>query len=474
MRKFAPLWVLLGLTWCLFFSGDAPASRKDAYRFHYRGTLSYAEGDLKQANQYFRRAYHILPGNFYFAISYGLTQGQRGDLSEALDIIRTARRRVSFDDPEVKRKKSLAQFFMGLAQSYNLEFGQAYRSVSNGLYLLEDDPEAASVFENTLGYLRVRNQAVNSHQRENLPAHYHVHQRDLQQAIEHFERALELDPGNPAARYNYKMLCDTLGYTPRYAVSALSPQADEEEDSYQPTFLDMHTRLANELELSTFDELVFLVDISGSMVQEKVICMGDTRFNVMKELARRTLATFSNQQRYGLGTIGGTCDSEPDFWKPVGSISREELDTRFRFLIPDGTTPLLTRMLDSPELFSDSSSTNKTIFLISDGANTCRVGGVDICQFAEELAARGITVNVLTFLSTTLNNTNAFAEYLCLAETTDGHIIYMDNYQCKLEPLSFDLLASCQLRLPVMEKSTCWGEHIDVLWNIFPEGNGKQ
>ena len=473
MRKYAPAWVLLSLLWCLFFSGYAPADRKDAYRFHYRGTLSYAEGDLKQANQYFRRAYNILPENFYFAISYGLTQGQQGDLSQALEVIRTARRLVPYDDPEVNRKKSLAFFFTGLAQSYNQQFGQAYRSVTNGLHILPDDAQAASVFENTLGYLRVRNQAVNSHQKEDLAAHYHVHQRDLQQALVHFERALEYNPGNPAARFNYKMLCDTLGYTPRYAVSELSGETTQEDDEpYQPTFLDMHTRLANELQLASFDELLFLVDISGSMVQEKVICMGDTRFDVMKELARRTLTTFSEQKRYGLGTIGGTCESEPDFWKPVGTISREELDTRFRFLIPDGTTPLLSRMLDSPTLFSDSLGANKTIFLISDGANTCRVGGVDICQFAQELAAQGITVNVLTFLSTTLNNTNAFAEYLCLAESTGGHIIYMDNYRCKLEPLSFDLLASCQLRLPVMEKSTCWGEHIDVLWNIFPEDGG--
>jgi len=455
--------------WCLFFSGSAPGNRKDAYRFHYRGTLSYAEGDIRQANQYFRRAYRILPENFYFAISYGLTQGQQGDLSDALEIIRTARRLVPFDDPEVNRKKSLAEFFKGLAQSYNQQFGAAYRSVSSGLRLLGDDAGAVSVFENTLGYLRVRNQAANGHVKDNMPRHYHVHRRDLQQALVHFERALEFDPGNASARYNYKMLCDTLGYTPRYAVSELSAQAEEEE-AYQPTFLDMHTRLSEELALSSFDELLFLVDISGSMVQEKVLCMGETRFNVMKELARRALAIFPEQQHYGLGTIGGTCDSEPDFWKPVGSISREELDTRFRFLIPDGTTPLLSRMLDSPELFSDSSSNSKTIFLVSDGANTCRVGGVDICQFAQELAAQDITVNVLTFLSTTLTNTNAFAEYLCLAESTGGNIIYMDNYQCKLEPLSFDLLASCQLRLPVMEKSTCWGDHIEVLWNIFPEG----
>lgn len=470
MRKFAPIWVLSGMVWCLFFSGYVPGDRKDAYRFHYRGTLSYAEGDVKQADQYFRRAYNILPENFYFAISYGLTQGQQGDLSDALQVIRTARRLIPFDDPDVNRKKSLAQFFMGLAQSYNQQFGPAYRSVSNGLHLLGDDDEAASVFENTLGYLRVRNQAVNGHVRDDMPNHYHVHQRDLEQALVHFEQALELDPGNPSARYNYKMLCDTLGYTPRYAVSALDTEVAGKDEPYQPTFLDMHTRLSNELDLPSFDELLFLVDISGSMVQEKVLCMGDTRFNVMKELARRTLTTFPEQQRYGLGTIGGTCESEPDYWKSVGTISREELDTRFRFLIPDGTTPLLRRLLDSPELFSDSTSTRKTIFLISDGANTCRVGGVDICQFAQEIAAQDITVNVLTFLSTTLNNTNAFAEYLCLAETTGGNIIYMDNYQCKLEPLSFDLLASCQLRLPQMEKSSCWGDHIDVLWNLFPEG----
>lgn len=462
--------LIAAFLWLSLTSIHLPVNRKAAYSFHYKGSISYAEGQIKQADQYFRRAYNILPENFYFAVSYGLTHGQRGNLSEALEVISKARRVIPFDDPEVKRKQALSNFFSGLVYAYNHDFDKAFRQVSLGLHNLPNDSTAASIFENTLGYLRVQNQARNAHRRDDMPAHFHVHERDLEAAFQHFESALALDPGNPAARANYQMLCDTLGRPPKFATSELTPIQDRKK--YQPTFLDMHTRLINELELPEFDEILFLVDISGSMVQEQVICMNANRFDVMKELARKALKAFPEGKQYGLATIGGTCSSEPDFWRPTGSIERDELDTRFRFLIPDGTTPLLSRLVATPELFSDSSQQQKTIFLISDGANTCRVGGVDVCQFAEELSEQGITVNVLTFLSTTINNTNAFAEYICLAESTGGNIIYMDNYHCRLEPLSFDLLASCQLRLPELTQSSCWGDHIETLWNISRSGSG--
>lgn len=452
-----------------------PADRKAAYRFHYKGALFYAEGQVKEANQYFRKAYRIIPGNFYFAISYGMTQGQNGQTSDGLEIIAEARRAIAYDDPEVDRKRALSDFFSGMVYAFNQDYGAAYQAIASARHQLpESDEESHSIFENTLGYLRVHNQAKNAHQRGEMPDHYHVHRRDLKEALQHFERALQHNPHNPSARYNYKMMCDTLGVVPKFAINPVaSDLKQEEERNRQTTFIDMHTRLTRQLELDQFEELLFLVDISGSMVQEKVLCMGDNRFDVMKTLARRMLETFPENQQYGFATIGGTCQSEPDFWQSVGTMGRDELDTRFRFLIPDGTTPLLSRIIDSPELFSDSLSTRKTIFLISDGANTCRVGGVDICRFAQELAQQGITVNILTFLSTNLNNTNAFAEYICLAESTGGNIIYMDNYHCRLEPLSFDLVQAVQLTLPQLKKSTCWGPHIKTLWNLFPSKSGE-
>ena len=44
-------------------------SKKAAYRMHYRGGLQYAEGHYQRAASLFRRAYDIVPDNYYFALS---------------------------------------------------------------------------------------------------------------------------------------------------------------------------------------------------------------------------------------------------------------------------------------------------------------------------------------------------------------------------------------------------------------------
>jgi hypothetical protein len=295
----------------------------------------------------------------------------------------------------------------------------------------------------------------------------HIRKHDLEKAHTYFEQALQADDENGVAFYNYKLLSDTLGLETAFHAPVHGAQARAQTD--RPTFLNMHQHVYRTLELGQYDELAFMVDISGSMVAENVICMGSTRFEVMKDLGRKIVADLPASTQLGIGTIGGDCPDEPAKWKPSGTMTRRELDTDLRFLIPDGTTPLLTRLLRAPELFTDSTQTKKSIFLISDGANTCREAGLDICDFAEELSQKGITVNVLTFLSSTFNNTSAFSEYICLADNTGGKVVYMDNLRCYFETFDFDLTKACQLQIPTFQKSTCWGKHIETLWMYSPD-----
>ena len=142
--------------------------------------------------------------------------------------------------------------------------------------------------------------------------------------------------------------------------------------------------------------------------------MGTTRFEVMKQTALFILDSLPEATQLGLGSIDGDCWTEPKAWDAVGALSRYDMRYRLRFLVPNGTTPLLERLQASPELFSDDAQTRKSIFLISDGANVCRADGEDICEWASRLSSRKITINILTFLDATESNTNAFAEYTCL------------------------------------------------------------
>jgi Mg-chelatase subunit ChlD len=154
---------------------------------------------------------------------------------------------------------------------------------------------------------------------------------------------------------------------------------------------------------------------------------------------------------------------------PVGSLSQKEMKDELRFLFPDGTTPLLTMLVKAPELLSAQDSVSKSIFLISDGENVCKVGDLDICEWAAGLAGKNITIHVLTFLESGLHNTGAFAEYTCLAENTGGKVVYIDNYRCTTQLFDFNLLETCNLVIPPLQRSQCWGPAVKDLWAIFGE-----
>jgi hypothetical protein len=189
----------------------------------------------------------------------------------------------------------------------------------------------------------------------------------------------------------------------------------------------------------------------------------------MRETALLLLENFSDSTRIGIGTIGGDCGTVPKLWHPSGTQSRDDLRWMLKFLVPDGTTPLLTILQETPSLFSDNPSTSKAIIFISDGENICRLPGVDICEWSEQLASKNITINIMTFLGASLENTNAFAEYTCLAENTFGELLYMDGNRCRLEHYRFDLVKACQFTLPALKRVNCWGPAVDDLWAIFPE-----
>ncbi len=448
-----------------FFSPSAkvvqPPNLKKAYSEHYQGSLLYAEGQVKRANAKFRQAYQILPDNFHFTLAYGLSEGRLGNASSAIKLMDQAKSQLQRHAPDYAYKSAITHFLKGMVYSYNQDYGPAHQLVTQALNQIPDTPAVQSIMLNTLGYLQIMNQSRNQHKGSKLEAHIHVRKHDLEAAHAYFSQALEMDSDNGAAFYNYKTLSDSLNLPLKFHKPTKGAKAKNQTG---PTFLYMHRTISNTLELHKFSELAFLVDISGSMVAEKVLCMGDTRFAVMKDLSRKMVKEFPENMALGIGTIGGDCPDEPAKWKRTGSMTKKELDTDLRFLIPDGTTPMLTRLMNTPELFIDSLDTPKTLFLISDGANTCREAGLDVCAFAEKLARKGITINVLTFLNSSYNNTSAFSEYICLADVTGGRIIYMDNLRCNFEAFNFDLTTTCQLKIPILEKSYCWGKNIETLW----------
>jgi hypothetical protein len=187
----------------------------------------------------------------------------------------------------------------------------------------------------------------------------------------------------------------------------------------------------------------------------------------MKETTLFLMETLDSTVQIGIGTVGGDCGTVPRLWIEPGELNRTDLRWSIDFLVPDGTTPLLNMLKDTPDLFSDNPQTKKSIFLVSDGANICKAQGEGICEWAENLS--NISINIFTFLDTELNNIDPFAEYTCLADNTNGKILYLDNNRCSVEYFVFQLVEECLLQLPKVQKVNCWGKSVKNLWAIFPE-----
>jgi tetratricopeptide (TPR) repeat protein len=443
---------------------------KEAFRNYFLGSYYFSEGAYQQAENHLRRAYQLDPGQYNFALAYALVLGQLKKTNEAESLLGKSKALLTPRHPDYLHQSCLQYFVAGMINIYGGRYGRAIAPLQQAVSLQKElnYPEERATILNALGYAQVMNQGRGAEAHNDLPAHYHVHRRDLERALLSFRNAFQADVQNTVARDNYLRLLDTLQRPPETIVEDRIVVEDERNlRSYQ--YANLPANMQPLLNFLDYDEVVFLLDISGSMVMEKVSCVGEDRFDVMRETALLLLKNFADSTQVGIGTIGGDCGTVPKLWHPVGELSRVDLRYALEFLYPDGTTPLLTILQATPSLFSDNPNTTKGLVFISDGENVCRLPGVDICEWASSLAAQKITINTMTFLGANLDNTNAFAEYTCLAQNTFGSLLYLDGNRCRLEAYRFDLVKACQLTLPGLQRVACWGGVRDGLWAIFPE-----
>lgn len=443
---------------------------KEAFRNYFMGSHYFAEGQFNRAENHLRRAYQLHPQQYNFALAYALVLGQQEKTDAALSVLGKGKNLLSQQHPDYRHLISLQFFVGGMINLYGQRYNKAISALKQAVRKQEqlNFPEERSIMLNALGYAEVMNQGRGATPHDGLKEHYHVHRRDLERGLEKFRAAYQADVQNKTAAENYQLLLDTLQLESENIVEdELIVEEKRELKSYQ--YASLPANVQPLLDFIEYDEVVFLLDISGSMVMEQVSCIAEDRFDVMRETALLLLENFPDSTRIGIGTIGGDCGTVPKLWHSSGSQSKDDLRWMLKFLVPDGTTPLLTILQETPELFSDNSSTTKAIIFISDGENVCRLPGVDICEWSEELAAKNITINIMTFLGASLDNTNAFAEYTCLAENTFGQLLYMDGNRCRLEHYRFDLVKACQFSLPPLQKVKCWGPAVEGLWAVFPK-----
>lgn len=433
-----------------------------AYRQYYLGNLAFEEEAYTKAVQYFKIAHQILPDNFTFSIAYAIGLAITEKPHQALRIIEEA---FNYSDKgEIAKSRAYLFFAEGLSKIHTRDYRGAVTALKKTLWWTHtgQSEEIHSVVFNLLGYITVVNQGKGAHRRAGLSKHLHVHERDLLTAQTYFQKALAVDSTNHAALENYN-----------YLAALLTASAAAHREEIKPAKISSIATsgggiMAGINWLESYDEIVMLLDITGSMVMEKVPCKGTTRFEVMKEMASAVYSQIPSHIPVGLGTIDGDCGKDPKNWVKAGSLSQRDFANTLRFLIPDGTTPMIERLIKSPELFS-AGAQKKAIFLVSDGADTCPNRKVDICKWAEEKAAEGITIHTLSYLDPNAINATAFSDYTCLADKTGGKVLYLDNYGCSNLRFSFDLIANISKSVPILEKVDCWGPSFSNLWAIFPD-----
>ena len=445
--------------------------KKSAYENHYKGTLFYKKEEFKKANHLFQKAYSSASANFYFATSYAISLAQTGNPKKGLKILEKSTGLLHEHQEDYEEQRALLHFFQGMAYIYTEQFGQAVPSLRRAIEYVDviDKPYYKSLFYNALGYATLLNQGRGAHTRAEIAAHYHIHTRDMIRAMAFFEESLMAFNGNVSAWHNYSIICDSLDIKPKVTFDSTMVY-EGQNVATESSFIHLPANILKAFELETYEEVAMLLDNSGSMVQEKVKCQDTTRFSVMKSTAMEMVNKLPESVALGVGTIGGDCDQNPRLWSASGQRTRKDLRWDIEFLVPDGTTPLLTMLQRSPTLFEGNRKTRKTIFLVSDGANVCSAKGVDICEWVEGLGKMDITINVLTFLNASFSNTDAFAEYSCLADKTGGAIMYLDDLRCNVKYHPTSLVAYCQPKIPELRKVDCWGRSFENLWAIFPNG----
>lgn len=440
-------------------------NNKAAYRHYYKGLSFYGESQFGKAEAELGKAWRSWPENFNFTLAYSLALSRTGGSLEAQRMLSALR--IKDTDPYLEHKQALLYFGKAMALHYGGEGDQAISALETGISWQKrtGQEEYLASFYTALGFVRIYNQGKGSNH-NGLGVHYHVHRRDIEKASLDFERALGIDPEHTVAQENLFRLADTLGQEVNLAYQEVKSRGPRKKSSL---FTGLPQDVDRVLDLAAFDEVVMLVDISGSMTEENVTCMSLSRFEVMRNLGLFLVDQLPEATQMGIGTIGGDCGDTAKTWSPVGALSRHDLRYEVRFLNAHGTTPMMERLRQAESLFSDNPGTTKGLFLISDGANVCPEGPESICSWAGSIQSKGITLNVLTFLDVSYNNVEAFAEYGCLADNTNGRIFFLNNVNCSFTDISYQWLSNLDFKLPKLEKVYCWGPNIESLWAIFPE-----
>ncbi len=424
--------VTLLCTLCLMMSFSANILPKKnpidkARHWQYKAIKKYKKGDSGKALKYLKRAVKLDRRNEYI-LEIAKIYEEMGKHKKAYAWIG----RITATDYSSPIEKVMIEVWKAhIATSYGFRT-EALSGYDHSLYLFNrqeiDSTQLESLLWTNYGVARCFNQSDITKGKARL-----IHRRDFQQAYEYFDKAVQLDSNNCTAQYNRMVVRTVLGIDPEltkfnYISDSLIQQLEIPDfQSYcNPPPPPPHTPILQKLKIPN-SELLFVVDVSGSMSSRSPT--GDSRLFEAKKIMTQLTHDLPYNVSVGLLTLGGTCISKQISVKP-GSVNRHQLRDIIESLEASGGTPLNKILKKAKTKFSDNTNA-QTIFLCTDGINTC--GNESTCVIAEDLLRANIKVHAFSLLLDNHQNGEVFAIANCLSQTTGGELLALSEESNEIE-----------------------------------------
>ncbi len=450
MKQFYAIAILL-----FWVAVGAAQSPEQAVLEYNKGIILLQQDKQWRAVRHFKRAFRKAPSHTEAGLKLVKYYTDRGRYKKA------ARYTPHLVDLGSDSEAELAEknYYQAFLNIQTLQYADARRrlnkAIHNTIRVEEPDYHLLAQCYNALGYLEVVQQGVNRHGKR-ARKHIKIHPNDMKKAMKQFRLALEYEPENRAAQSNYRAICELLGLTPPSITPMTTrlqqlvqtePTASTEPSVYYPVLANSEV-LINQM--NKHEEVVLIVDISGSMrvsLNEQLMV---SRFEAMRNTVLQVLKEVDKDVRLGIVTLGGGCDEAPYFLAKAAAGNRALLQEKVKSLPKDGHTPLNDVLKIVPDLFTGQTN-NRAVMLLTDGIASCEPEKT--CRTAASFGNMGVFMHVMSFLMNDEAHAEEYAAYECITQSASGQLLSISpDGTIQLE--SAEILTKEELFLPKIERDT--------------------
>lgn len=303
--------------------------------------------------------------------------------------------------------------------------------------------------------------------------HWEITRTQLERGLQCYAKAIKYNPENAIAKANLETIVNALQismpdvspYPPAQPIVGKWPERKRHAKQDSVTFngkiiplkmLPPHYKMMLDT-FSHFEEIVFVLDNSGSMLRPLTSDGTKSRMAEMVLCASFLIQNLPDTISIGAINVGGNCGDRPEILRKAG-VKRSILLNQVQALFPRGVTPLHASLKQAPDLFSEGyrpSKKRRAICLLSDGVNTCQDPD-NICSISSHMYEVGIQTNVVSFLlEEDSENAYAYAAYQCITESSGGILLALNEKATFTAKKVEHPFMDCAILLPKISPDFC-------------------